>query len=415
MERHSNRIGLGVIPRFIFAGLLSSAYNLIALRKSELHEGANQIITVLVGGLCLGLFLVAALWFYERLDSWKSAALLIAIMVMANGFSLLDQYVPESLRQDNLLPLLGITDRDGFRLFLPTCLVAILGFAIVLLGTRNALRTVPIAFGFSVLATLVFNYQVVQGRSGWLNMFPGEVLGILWQMILVFSLAFTLWSGQISLRVGHATVQDSRVHSVTWARNGLISLGILIGIFFSVQLWTSALIREERKRDAEHLAQIRAVFAYAPSRDNLPRLIQESSEDVLPQIAGCTRYWPHMNILSAETVLPALETTTSRALYPERYSYTTTYADTYMLNTIPVNVTTFPTADWANYYVKPTTVLYTRNVWKLMKFGNNIHQIGTSFVWPSDNKVIFLDCQLAKQPMIDELLKTYLQKYPSSE
>ena len=86
-----------------------------------------------------------------------------------------------------------------------------------------------------------------------------------------------------------------------------------------------------------------------------------------------------------------------------------------MLNTIPVNVTAFPTADWASYYVKPITVLYTRNTWKLLKFGNNIHQVGTSFLWPSDTKVIFADCQLAKQPMIDELLTIYLQKYPSSE
>lgn len=416
MEQPSKRIGLGVIPRFIFVGLLSSAYSLVALHKSELHEGANNIITVLVGGMCLGLMLVTALWFYERLGSGRSAALLVAIMAVANGCSLFDQYLPEYLRQDNALPLLGITEKYDFRLFFPTCLVAFIGFTIVLLRWRNALRTVPIAFAFSVLATLAFNYRVTQGRVGWINVFPGDVLGILWQMILVLFLAFGLWIGQISIGAGSSTVQASQVPSFRPARNGLISLGILLSCFIGVQLWTSVLIREERKRDLEHQAQVRAVLAHAPSRENLPPLAQDSAEDVLlPKIAGCTRFLPRMKVLPAEDVLPVLEKTIPRALYPERYSYSTTYADDLMQNNIPVDITAYPTADWATYYVKPMPVLYPGKVWKLVKFGNNIYEVGTSFFWSSGNKVIFLDFRIAKEPVIDELLQDYLQKYPSAE
>ncbi|HET8890862.1 MAG TPA: hypothetical protein VFQ41_18300 [Candidatus Angelobacter sp.] len=415
MEQPSNHIGLGVVPRFIFAGLLSSAYSLLALNKSELHEGANNIITVLVGGLCLGLLLVTALWFYGRLDSWRSAALLVAIMALANGFSLFDKYLPESLRQDNALPLLGITEHYDFRLFFPTCLVAFIGFAIVLLRWRNALRTVPIAFAFSVLATLAFNYQVKQGREGWINVLPGDVLGILWQMNLVLFLALGLWIGQIRISAGSSTVQASQVPSFRQASNGLISLGILVGCFIGVQLWTAVLIREERKRDVEHRAQVRAVLARAPSRENLPPLEQQPAEEVLlPKIAGCAGYSPQMKILPAEDILPVLEKTIPRALYPERYSYGVTYADDLMQNYIPVNITAYPTADWAAYYVKPMPVLYPGKVWKLVKFGNNIYQAGTSFLWSSGNKVIFLDCRIAKQPEIDEFLKAYLHKYPSS-
>jgi hypothetical protein len=268
MNRSSKPIGLGVIPRFMFAGLLSSAYSLIALNKSELHEGANEVIAVLVGGACLGLLLLAALWFYARLDSWRTAAFLVTIMSVANGISLFTKYVPESLRQDNTLPLLGVTDHYDFRVFLPTCLVAFIGFAVVLLHWRNALRTVPIAFAFSVLATLAFNYQVRQGQQGWVNLLPGDVLGILWQMVLVFFLALALWVGQISISAGSSTVQTFQVPSARSARNGFVSLGVLVGCFIGVQFWTNALIREERKRDAEHSAQVRSVLLSGQNFDS---------------------------------------------------------------------------------------------------------------------------------------------------
>ncbi|HEY1939952.1 MAG TPA: hypothetical protein VGJ33_18640 [Candidatus Angelobacter sp.] len=375
----------------------------------------NDIITVLVGGGCLGLILVTALWFYERLESWRTAAFLVTIMAVANGVSLVAKYVPESLRQDNALPLLGISEHYDFRLFLPTCLVAFIGFATVLLGWRNALRTVPIAFAFSVLGTLAFNYCVEQGRGGWINLLPGDVLGILWQMTLVLFLAVSLCIGQISLGARSSTVQASQVSSSHPVRNGFITLGILFGCFIGVQLWTRALIRDERKRDAEHLGKVRTVLAHAPSRENLPPLEQESAEKVLlPDTAGFTRYGPRLKILPAEEGLPVLEKTTPRALYPERYSYTATYADVFMLNRIDVDITAYPTVDWAGYYLKPMPVLYPGSVWKLEKFGNTIYQVGTSFLWSSGNKVILLDCRLARQPAIDAFLEAYLKKYPSS-
>ncbi len=406
------RIGLGVIPRFIFAGLLSAAYSLIALHKSELHEGVNDIITVLVGGGCLGLLLVTALWFYERLDSWRTAGFLVAITAGANAVSLFAKYVPESLRQDNALPLLGITEHYDFRLFFPTCLVAFIGSALVLFRPRNALRTVPIAFAFSVLATLVFNYQVEQGRGGWINLLPGDVLGILWQTILVFFLALSLWIGQISINA--SSFQGSQIRTASAARNGLISLGILIACFSGVQLWSTALIHAERKRDAEHRELVRAILSHSPSRENLPPLEWEPAEEVLlPDIGGCTRYGPQLKILFAEDVLPAVDKAIPRALYPERYSYSATYSDDGG-NYIPVEITVYPTPAWASYDVKPLPVLYPGKVWNLMKFGNRIYQFGTSFLWSSGNKVILIDCRLSQQPAIDAFIQAYLKKYPSS-
>jgi hypothetical protein len=327
---------------------------------------------------------------------------------------LFDQYVPASLRQDNALPLLGITENYDFLLFFPTCLVAFIGFAIVLLGWRNIFRTVPIAFAFSVLATLAFNYKVEQGRGGWINLLPGDVLGIVWQTTLVFFLALSLWIGQISISAASSTVRGSRFRTDRYARKGFISLAILVVCFIGVQIWTSALISDERKRDIEHRAQVRAVLAHPPSREDLPHLEQEPAEKVLlPDIAACTRYSPQRKTLPAEDALPILENTIPRALYPERYSYSATYEDG-SGNYIPVVIAAFPTADWAGYSVKPMPTLYPGKVWKLVKSGNNIYQIGTSFSWSSGNKVIFLDCRIARQPAIDAFIDAYLKKYPSS-
>jgi hypothetical protein len=58
-------------------------------------------------------------------------------------------------------------------------------------------------------------------------------------------------------------------------------------------------------------------------------------------------------------------------------------------------------------------ILYPKNAWKVLKFGNNLYQVGTSFSWSSGNRVIFLDCRVAQQSVVDALLNAYLAKYPA--
>lgn len=241
LNGRSRRIGLGVIPRFIFAGILSTAYTLIALRKSELHHGGNHIVTVLISAFCLGLFIVTSLWFYERLESWTTAALLVGIMVVANISAFFYKYVPQSFFQDTELPLLGFTEPIHVMLFFPTCLVAFIGFGLVLLGWRNAARTVPVAIIFATLAMLTFVKQV-ENQVGWGFRFSDEPLDVLWQMILVGFLALSLWVGQIATKPGAATVQSSRIPARLSARNGFITLGVLAGFFIGVQIWTSIVV-----------------------------------------------------------------------------------------------------------------------------------------------------------------------------
>jgi hypothetical protein len=417
------RIGFGVIPRFIFAAMLSTAYMIIALQKSELQEGTNRIIAVLLGGFCLGLLMVTTLWFYERMESWKSAALLVAIMAIVNCSSLFDKYIPQSLHQDKDLPLLGTAELDHFVFFFPTCLIAFIGFALVLLRWRNALRTVPVAIVSAVIATLTFVYIVEQQRGSWVSPLSAEGLGILWQITLAFFLGLSLWVEQIVVGAAPLPDQSLRNGGGHWVGNGFISLGILITCFSGVQLWTSAAINQHRKMEAQHQEQIRVELAKslsdAPSRDNLPPLAQEPIEAILlEKAAGCTRFGPKSKMLPAEEALPAIEKKSPRALHPQRYSYTATYSD--MVGSIvPVEVTSFPTTDWARYGVRHTPgpnmfILYPDHVWKPVKFGNNIYQVFTSYFWRSGNKIIFLDCRNAQQSVIDAMLKAFLEKYPSS-
>lgn len=242
LNGQSRRIGFGVIPRFIFAGMLSTAYTLIALRKSELHQGGNHILTVLISAFCLGLFIVTSLWFYERLESWTTTALLVGIMVVANISACFDKYVPQYLFQDKQLPLLGFTEPVHIVLFFPTCLVSFIGFGIVLLGWRNAGRTVPVAITFATLATLTFVKQV-EHQVGWGFRFSDEALDFPWQMLLVVFLGLSLWVGQITIRPGAATVQSSRIPVGFSVRNGFITLGVLVGCFIGVQIWTSFVVK----------------------------------------------------------------------------------------------------------------------------------------------------------------------------
>lgn len=380
-----------------------------------MHEGGNLVIAVLVGGACLGLMLVTALWFYERLDSWKSAMSLVAIMAVANCSFLFGKYVPHFLQQEKELPLLGLTKLEHSAFFFPTCVIAFCGFAFILLHRRNAVRTIPVAIVSAVVGTLVFVFIVEQQRSAWFSPLSAAGLGPLWQVTLVSFLGLSLWLGQISIRPELSAVESSPSRPTASARNGLISIGILVATFVAVQLWTSALIYQERRKNAEHQAHMRAALAHAPSRENLPLLEQEKIEKIFPaDVAGSKPSPADVKMLPDEHVLPAGERSNPRALYPRRYFYKSTYFNPIDGESISVEVTAFPTTDWASYYVRSRPIFDRTNVWERIEVGNNFYQFDNSFDWVSGNKVISLDCRLARQPMSDAFLRAYLEKYPSS-
>lgn len=426
LKIRARRIGWGVIPLLTFAGLVSSLETGLSVVRSELNGGGGPTSTVLLGGLCLGLTIVTALWFYRSIRSWMSAALLLAVMVVANCSPLLYKYVPSSFYQDKNLPLLGTTELDHFVFFFPTCLVAFIGFGLLLLRWRNAMRTVPVAIASVVMATLTFVYIVERQRGAWFSLWSAVPLWPLWQMTLASFLGLSLWLGQITTRAGSSTLEPSEtIGAGSSLRKGFISLGILVGYFTSLHIWNASVLERRAKTNQQIEVRIKAELAQslavAPSRENLPRPEQKPIGEVLLMqgVAGWTPYASDVRMLPAETGLPPNDGPFSRVLLPQRYSSGASYTNGSSDMGLRVRVTTYPTSDWARYELRHTPmtneqIIHPEWVKKLAKSGNYVYQDGPYLYWPSGNNLVLLDCQGIQQSVIDEFIEAYLEKYPSS-
>lgn len=426
LKVQARRIGWGVIPLLTVAGLVSALETELSILRSQYNGGGNLTSTVLLGGVCMGLTIATALWFYRCIQSWRSAALLIAVMVVANCSSLFYQYVPRSLYQDKQLPLLGTTELDIFAFILPSCLVAFIGFALVLLPVRKALRTVPMAIFSAGLASLIFVFIVNLQRGDWFSIWSAEPMGLLWQTTLAFFLGLSLWLGQITIKAGSFTLEPSAARGTgSSLRNGYISLGLLVGYFISLHVWTGAVVKRYARMVEQYQTRVKIELAQslaeAPSRENLPAVEPKPIDEALlrQEIGGWTPYGSDSRMLPAETTLPAYEKANSRALLPQRYLSSISYSDGRNGMALPVvNVTTYPTTAWAKYELRhiPTSnkiIIRPDSVKKVMKFGNRLYQEGPYFYWPSGNKLVFLNFIGMHQSVFDEFLKVYLTKYPS--
>lgn len=423
LKIQTRRIGWSVIPLLTVAGLVSSLETEISILRSQYNGGGNSTSTVLLGGLCMGLTIATALWFYRCIQSWTSAALLVAVMVIANCCPLFYKYVPTSLYQDKQLSLLGTTKLYLFAFIFPSCLVAFIGFALILLPRSKALLTVLMAISSAGFATLTFVFIVNLQRGAWFSIWSDEPLGLLWQNTLAFFLGLSLWLGQITIRAGSSTPAPSRVrYAGSWLRNGWIASGILIGYFVGLHIWTASVVHRYGEMVDQEQVRVKREIAQsvtnAPSRENLPPVQQIPLDELLimHEVAGWTPYASAAKMLPAESVLPSSE---KRVPRPQRYSCGASYTGGDNGFGLRVKVTTYPTADWAKYDLRNepmTNEIIEHPDWikRLTKFGNNLYQEGPYFYWSSGNKLVFLDCQGIYQSVIDEFLKAYLEKYPSS-
>jgi hypothetical protein len=107
------------------------------------------------------------------------------------------------------------------------------------------------------------------------------------------------------------------------------------------------------------------------------------------------------------------------APFPARRTYYARYATPGNNMAVVANVTEYPNAAWTKYAVRNTPmphefINHPDNVKHLVRFGNNLYQDAPEYFWPSGDKLILLECSGVLPDAIDEFLKAYLAKYPSS-
>jgi len=160
-------------------------------------------------------------------------------------------------------------------------------------------------------------------------------------------------------------------------------------------------------------AELARRLAQAPSQENLPAMNEERLDRVL-LMAGVGEWKPY---LSGTRHLAADEKGGERAAArPDRILYNVRYSRIEIEpddnRSVAVDVTQYPTAEWAKYDILNNA--FPTFLDRLSRFGHTIYQDGPYFRWSSGDKLILLECQGVLDPVIDEFLKAYLAKYPSS-
>ena len=238
MNEQRPAFGFGVIPRFVIAGAFSAAYWLIVLQKSELHHGSIDVLTVLLGSCFLGLTITTVLWLYGRMPSWRSAALLVGMVTIANGATAIACHPPERFEQDQDLLLLTQTI-----LFLGACLFIFPAFALVLRYGRSAIRVLAAAFVSAGIAGFAFFYVVRANRGGMINVLPGNALGVVWQIGFTSFLGASLWAGDlVAARTHDAEPARRQELPRQGTRNALIAVAILVTFGILVQIWAQVMV-----------------------------------------------------------------------------------------------------------------------------------------------------------------------------
>jgi hypothetical protein len=184
--------------------------------------------------------------------------------------------------------------------------------------------------------------------------------------------------------------------------------------------WAHSFQVRERKRIHELQTRVKAEIstslAEAPTLENLSAPAPKPLDQVLliqeingwkPYSSGSQDYPAQKN--GGDTSAPS----------PERRTYYARYATLGNDWAVQANVTEYPNAEWAKYEVRNTPmphefISHGDSIKPLVRFGNNLFQEGPYFFWASDRQLILLDCQMVVSDVIDEFLKAYLVKYPSS-
>jgi hypothetical protein len=400
-----------LIPALTLTGIVSAA-----LSSSLWYPAGMGTLFVILASLSFGLALGAVLWFYDLIHTWRILAAVVGVTLTAHLLGLYSElHFPDRFQK--------YVDISGVGSFKPE--VAVTSFAVsLILGVAFLLFTTPrckigwaVGIAFACASLEAVTVAVVDGtqRQAWISFYSGDLSapGLLWQPCLAFFLAFAL-----ALK---GLTSFSPVRAEENARSSFKSrftgVGIVLVFWVVTGTWALSFNVREGKRihgvQARVQAEVSKSLAEAPSFENLPLPASKPLDQVLllQEINGWKPY------LSGSQDYPARKTLYMSAPFPERRTYSASYATAGYDWAVNVSVTEYPNAEWAKYEVRNTPmdhefIEHANSIKPLVRFGNKLFQEAPYFLWASDRQLILLNCP--GPDVIDEFLKAYLVKYPSS-
>ena len=378
---------------------------------------------VLLSSLSLALALGAVLWFTVLIHTWRTLAILAGVTITVHLLALYEElHLPQRpneyvevyvdiFRLGSIRPQIAMTS-------LAVAFVVCVAFLLFTTPRCKIGWAVAIAIACASLNAVIVTAVDGAQRGAWISFFTGSpsAPSALWQPSLAFFLAVALaLKGLIpAFRVG---AQDRPSPS---SRSRFIGFGILLVFWIITGTWVFALdVREGRRireLQARQKAETMKSLAEAPPFENLPASAPKPLDQVflMQEIYGFKPNFSNSHDYPAQHSQGEMY-----APFPERRTYSAMYGGGTTYGGVTVNVTEYPNTAWAKYEVRntPTEHEFTdhTNFKHLTRFGNNLFQYGPmNFIWASDNKVIFLYCEGVMPEVIDEFLKAYLAKYPSS-
>ena len=409
-EKNLEKTHWSLIPALTLAGFSSAVFS-GSIWYSAISTGSNTLFVILAS-LSFGLAIGAALWFYRFLQGWTKLGTIVGVTLATHLLRLYGEpHLPSQWQEWIDFPVVGsIEPAVAVQSF---GVALILFFAVLVLTTRKAKTGWTLAIALACASMEAATVAAVDGtqRGAWFSFLRGNEFGLIWQPCLGFFLAVALVLKSRIARF-HVPAQEKPKSSFT---TRFAALGILLVYWGIGAAWDHSFQVREGKRirdsQAREMAELAKSHAETPAFERLPSPVRKPLEEVLllQEINGWKPYFSGSQEYPVQRDAP----------FPERRAYYARYSATGNSLAVDANVTEYPNAEWAKYSVRNTPTpdeLIKHPDWvkHLVKSGNNIFQEGPYFFWASDRKLILLNCSGALPDVIDEFLKAYLAKYPSS-
>lgn len=403
-----------VIPSLALAGFVSSVFTVFFIWSSTVVALKSDLLYTLLGSASFALSVTAVLWFRRELQT-GAAAIAVVVTVAAH---LGELYARLALLRGLAASSNGAINPVVFRQCLIVGVPVIAAFLLV--SSRRRLPwIVLIAPVCAVLAALLTAYIDETQRGAWISFLIGYPLWPTWQVNLAFFLGVALWLQGVFGEKPLAGVQRSQADFPSGAR--LAVLGILAAFFGAVGIWHHIAVKNYatriRKIENDVQAGIAESIREAPSAANLPHIEVKPIYEVL-LMNGVGDWKPYLSGSSAQPEKAG----SGGSWVPcpcQVMTYYARYAQPGNNWAVVAHVTEYPDSDWAKYEVRNTpmpneAIEHPNSVATITRYGNELYQQGPYFYWSSGNRLILLECEMILPPTIDEFLKAYLEKYPSS-